>query len=119
MEDSVPFSSVFGKVSHVQKDSKVPGLIRVTICGQELLLQRSQGDGMDIMGLLRLTKRNKRIFLIYQANQANGTHEVLAGWNNPDERYVRFLQSHILAKVGLSNEVRYYYPTWKVGDDHQ
>lgn len=63
METSKPFSPVWGKVTHVKSDPKNKGFILVTIAGQVLRLERSAGDGMQAIGLTRLTKKTKKFSL--------------------------------------------------------
>ena len=122
--NSIPFSFVWGKVTHTRIDPKNKGYLLVTIAEQALRLERATDDGMEKMGLMRLTKRNKRIFLVFWENERTGMHHVCAGWNNPDGKTVRNLQVLIAENAGdFYQSISKYSPTWKpldlFGDDDE
>ncbi len=112
--NSVPFSFVWGKVTHTRIDPKNKEHLLVTIAEQALRLKRVTGNGMEKIGLMRLTKKNKRIFLIFLENERTGVHHVCAGWNNPDCKIARKLQAIIAENAGdFYQSISEYFPTWK------
>lgn len=115
--NSVPYYSVWGKISDTREDPNNLGCILVTIAGQTLRFRRNSDDGMEEMGLLRLTKRKKTVFLIFWENKSDGRHCLTAGWNNPDSLCVRKVQSIINETPDmLELLIPEYFPTWKDWD---
>lgn len=111
------FSSVWGKVTHTRIDPKNKEHLLVTIAEQALRLERTTDDGMEKMGLMRLTKRNKLVFLIFWENERTGIHHICAGWNNPDGKTARKLQVIIAENAGdFYQSISKYFPTWKSSD---
>ncbi len=113
------FTHVLGNVSNVRNDlgSRV---ISITVAGQKLLLHRGVDDGMKELGLLRLTKRKKRVFLIYWFDDLALVDRLVAGWKDPDIRVVNSLVAFIAGKPDtqmLEDQIhRYraqYRPTWQ------
>lgn len=111
--NSVPFSSVWGKVTNVQIDHKtsqnVPGVIAghtyyfeqkascdilVTIAGQVLRFDQISNKDLETLGLLRLTKQ--KVFLIFGENKIKGKDFILAGWKNPHSKTVLKLQPLVI-----------------------
>ncbi|MEN9552049.1 MAG: hypothetical protein RI935_426 [Candidatus Parcubacteria bacterium] len=95
-----PYTSVWGYVTHVALHQKRKGCILVTIAGRKLCFDLEEESKLQKLGLLRLSRSRKgqrdKVFLLMKENQENGTHHLMWGWNNPNNRFARLLQNTII-----------------------
>jgi hypothetical protein len=94
MENTAPFSSVWGSVTNVKVDPQASHDVIVTIAGQVIRFPSAEINSLRSLGLLRLT--NKKVFLIVGENKVKGTNFILAGWKNPQTKVVFRLQPLVI-----------------------
>ncbi len=88
-----PYTSVWGSVNNVTAAPGRRGCVAVTIAGQILCLQRTTDGELEKLGLLQLSKKRNKVFLVFAENLATKTHSILVGWKNPPDLLVRQMQT--------------------------
>jgi hypothetical protein len=115
-DEFTPLTSLWGKVTNVREAPRRKGCIELALAGQKIVLQRTTDDGLGRLGLLRLSKKNEKVFLVLFENKASKKHTIVAGWRNPPDLLVRQLQPLVLADDDSLYETiarSYPAPTWK------
>ncbi len=116
----IPYSSVWGGISNVTQDPHRKGCVLVTIAGQVLRFQHTTDEELEKLGLLQLTRKNKKVFLIFWEDPSDGKHCLFAGWKNPEDKMVRELQICIHDDdCSLWEAVGRRSPDWKGWDDER